>query len=104
MQFLLTCHDGKDPEALDRRMAARPAHLANSEKMREKGSLILGAAMLNDEGKMCGSIIVLNVSSREEVDKYLKDEPYTVGNVWQQVEVQQISVGAHYMSEAAQSV
>ncbi len=99
MQFLVTGKDGSDAEALDRRMAARPAHLAHSEEMHGKGKLLVGAAMLDENKKMIGSIIILNVDSRAEVDEYLGNEPYVSGNVWQEIHVQEISVGAHYMSE-----
>ena len=101
MQFLVTGKDGTDADALNRRMAARPAHLAGADKMKAEGLLILGAAMLNDEGKMIGSIMLLNMDSRADEDKYLEDEPYISGNVWQTVEVQTISVAPHYMPEAA---
>lgn len=101
MQFLLTGRDGKDEDALKRRLAARPTHLANAEKMKENGSLLFGAALLGDQGKMIGSIMILSMDSREEVDKYLAEEPYVNGNVWQDIEVQNIAVAAHFIPEAA---
>lgn len=97
VQFLLTGKDGKDKDALDRRMAARPAHLSNAEEMQKRGELLMGAAILSEDGKMVGSIMVFNFPSRAELDAYLKDEPYVVGNVWQDIEIQNIAVGAHFM-------
>ena len=96
-QFLLTGKDGKDKDALDRRMAARAAHLANAEKMQQRGELLIGAAILGDEGKMIGSVMVFNFPSRAELDAYLKDEPYVLGNVWQEIDIQNVAVGAHFM-------
>ncbi len=72
MQFLLTGKDGNDPEALDRRMKSRPAHLANAEEMRLKGELLMGAAIIEDKTrKMVGSIMVLNFEDMAALDLYL---------------------------------
>jgi uncharacterized protein len=101
MQFLLTGRDGNDTDALNRRMAVRPAHLAGAAKLREKGVLFLGAAIVDDQGKMIGSIMILNMADRQEVVEYLKEEPYVTGNVWQHIEIQSISVAPHYFPEAA---
>jgi len=100
MFFLLTCRDGNDPDALDRRMANRPAHLENSESLRQKGHLILGAAMLDDTGKMVGSIMVMNFESRAEVDNYLEEEPYIKGGVWKEVSIQSLAIGNAYLPES----
>lgn len=97
MQFLLTGKDGKDGEALNRRMAVRAAHLAGAERMKESGELLMGAAMLDPDGKMIGSIMVFNFNNRAALDAYLKDEPYVVGNVWQDIEIQSIAVAKHFM-------
>ncbi len=102
MQFLVTGKDGKDAEALDRRMKARPAHLANAEAMKLKGQLLMGAALLDEGKKMIGSIMILNFDDRAEVDKYLAAEPYVCGDVWQEIHVQDIAVGAHFMPELVQ--
>ena len=40
MQFLVTAQDGTDEGALERRMNARPRHLENIRKVKEKGSVI----------------------------------------------------------------
>lgn len=97
MQFLLTGKDGKDPDALARRMAVRELHLAGAERMKAAGQLLMGAAMLDDEGKMIGSIMVFNFTDRAALDAYLKDEPYVLGNVWQDIDVQSIKVAPHFM-------
>ncbi|MBX9685077.1 MAG: YciI family protein [Candidatus Obscuribacterales bacterium] len=103
MQFLLTGRDGKDKDALDRRLAARPAHLERAEKMRQEGTLLMGAALLSPEGQMIGSIMVLNFPSADDVEKYLADEPYVIGNVWQEIVVQDIAVAPHFMPNAAKA-
>lgn len=87
MQFLVTAYDGKDPEALSRRMAAREAHLEGGKKMRDAGTMLFGAALLDAEGKMIGSAMLVEFESRADVDAWLARDPYTTGGVWQEVSV-----------------
>lgn len=46
-----------------------------------------GGALLDDAGKMIGSVIVVDYPSREELDNWLKVEPYVVGDVWQRIDI-----------------
>src|SRR5262245_19271181 len=87
MQFLVIGHDGTDDQALDRRMAARPAHLALGEKLRESGNFWYGGALRDDAGKMIGSALFMDFPSRKELDDWLKVEPYVTGKVWETVHV-----------------
>jgi len=87
MQFLVIAYDGTDEKALDRRMAAREAHLAGIQKMKAEGKALYGAAILGVGDRMAGSMLVVDFPSRAELDTWLKAEPYVIGNVWQKIEV-----------------
>ncbi|HIA54722.1 MAG TPA: hypothetical protein EYN91_22000 [Candidatus Melainabacteria bacterium] len=89
MQFVLIGRDGDDADALSRRMAAREAHLAGCAVLREKGVLLYAAALLSDDEhqKMVGSMLVMDWTSRADLDAWLKDEPYIKGDVWRKVEI-----------------
>ncbi len=88
MQFIVTGYDGKDSGALERRMAAREAHLSMAGEMYEKGKWLYAAAMLNDEGKMAGSVIICEFDSRTALEKeWLEKEPYVLGKVWEKIEI-----------------
>jgi len=87
MQFLVIGHDGTDDQALSRRMTAREAHLAGVVKMKEEGKAIFGTAILDDQGNMIGSVMVMDFPSREELDTWLNIEPYVKGDVWLRIEV-----------------
>jgi len=87
MQFLVIAYDGTDEKALDRRMAARQAHLAGIEKMKAEGKALYGVAILGAGDKMAGSMLVVDFPSRAALDAWLKVEPYVIGNVWQKIEV-----------------
>jgi uncharacterized protein len=87
MQFLVIGYDGTDDKALDRRMAAREAHLAGVLKMKKEGKAIFGTAILDAGEKMIGSAMVMDFPSRTELDAWLKIEPYVRENVWQKIDV-----------------
>lgn len=93
MNFLVIARDGTDSEASQRRLAAREAHLELGNQMKATGELLYAAAILNDEGAMVGSNMVVEFSSREALDSWLEKEPYVVGNVWQDIEVLTCQVG-----------
>ena len=96
MQFLVLAHDGKDPAALDRRMAARAAHIELGDKLYAEGRLLFGSAILDDSGKMIGSMLVADFANREGLDAWLKIEPYVVGKVWETIEVKLCKVGPSF--------
>lgn len=92
MQFLVVAHDGTDAGALERRLKVREAHLKSAQEMYDTGKWLYAAAILNDDGKMIGSMIVCEFPSRDELEQWLKEEPYVVGNVWQKIEVNRAQV------------
>jgi len=88
MQFVVIGHDGKDDKALDRRLAAREAHLATFRENHAKGVLLYAVALLDDQGKMNGSVIVCDFASEEALKtEWLDTEPYVLGKVWESVEI-----------------
>lgn len=88
MQFIVKAYDG--PNMLDKRMAVRPRHL---EGMKALGKQIICAGgLLDDEGRMKGSTLVMEFESRAALDEYLKNEPYVVEGVWQKIEVEIMNV------------
>lgn len=97
MQFLVLGYDGSDAQALERRLAVRDAHIALGDKMRDAGKMLYGAAILDDSGKMIGSVLICEFPSRAELDEWLKVEPYVTGKVWQKIEVQNCKVGPSFV-------
>ena len=94
MLWLLSGRDFAD--ALNKRMAARPAHIALSEKLRKDGKLLFGGALLGDAGNMIGSMLICDFSSRQELDEWLEVEPYITGGVWENVRVEPFQVGPSF--------
>jgi len=86
-QFIVMGYDGTDDGALERRMATRDAHLKVCAESVTNGTQLLGAAMMDESGKMNGSCMIMNFDSREDLDEWLIREPYIAGKVWERVEV-----------------
>jgi uncharacterized protein YciI len=96
MEFVLIAHDYKEEKALERRMAVREEHLKNAGKMFEEGKLIFASALLDDNGKMNGSVMFVNFSSEEELKReWLEKEVYVTGGVWEKVEIRKAKVAKH---------
>lgn len=88
MQFIITAYDGKD--MLERRMAVRPRHLENLTRV--KGKILCAGGLLDEEGRMKGSVLVVEFAGREDLDEYLRQEPYIVEKVWERVDVERMNV------------
>ncbi|MDQ0257776.1 uncharacterized protein YciI [Evansella vedderi] len=97
MQYIITAYDGTDEKALERRLGLREEHLKLIESRFEKGEHLYGGALLDEDGKMIGSIMVVDYPTREALDEWLKVEPYVVGNVWQRIDVQPFKVAPIFM-------
>lgn len=88
MQFLILALDATDPDALNRRMAAREAHLAHIAKAKAAGHAKMGAALFDDTNeKMNGSCIIADFDTREQFDAWLASDPYVTQKVWDKIEV-----------------
>lgn len=91
MQFIVTARD--EAGAGERRVALREQHLARANELVAGGNLLYGVALLDEEGRACGSVMVLEFPSRAELDRWLESEPFVTGKVWGRVEVVPCRVG-----------
>jgi len=100
MQFIVIGFDGTDEGALERRLAAREAHLAMAQEYYKSGKWLYASAILSDDGKMAGSMIVCDFPSREALEQqWLKNEPYIAGNVWKKIDIHRAQVAPFCMAE-----
>ena len=91
-QYLIIANDGKDDEALDRRKEVRPLHLAGAKKIKEKNNFVIGGAMLDDDGNMRGSIMIVQFETQDDFQNWYNNEPYITQGVWKTIEVKQFRV------------
>jgi uncharacterized protein len=87
MQYVIIGLDGTDEGASSRRQAVRQDHIKKGDELLASGNLWYGAALLNDDGSMKGSMYVMSFSNENELNEYLQGEPYVVGKVWQDITI-----------------
>ncbi|MBE0655479.1 MAG: hypothetical protein IH594_16880 [Bacteroidales bacterium] len=90
MQFILICYDGTDSGALARRMLVREDHLEKVRDLKKENNFIWGGAILDDMGKMIGSVVLYEYPDRESLDRMLETEPYILGKVWERIEIKPV--------------
>ena len=88
MQFLVKAYDGEG--MLDKRMEVRPRHLEGMKALGKQ--IVVAGGLLDDEGRMKGSALVMEFPDRAALDEYLASEPYVVEGVWQKIEVETMNV------------
>ena len=98
MQFLVIGQDGTDSGAMDRRAAARPAHVALGNQLRAEGKHLYDVAILHECDQMIGSVLVTEFADNTELVAWLTVEPYIMGKVWERIEVRPCRVGPSFVT------
>jgi uncharacterized protein YciI len=91
-QYLIIANDGTGAEALERRMKVRPAHFETARQLKVNKNFITGGAILDDKGKMIGSMMIVEFEKEDELLLWLRNEPYINGNVWKNIDVKPFRV------------
>ena len=81
MLFALMCTD--KPDAFDLRMSTRPEHLGYLEQ--RKAEIVQGGALLDNEGKPRGSLLVIDVADRTAAEAFAAADPYAQAGVFEAV-------------------
>ncbi len=87
MKYVIHAYDAQDAQAPNRRMAARPAHLEGVKTLKANNQYVLGGALLNADGQMIGSMMVVEFETEESMQNWYKNDPYVVQNVWSNVNI-----------------
>lgn len=91
MLYAITGQDTS--ESLEKRLAARPAHVARLQALQDEGRLILAGPFpsvdSNDPGPagFSGSLIVADFSTLAAAVEWAQGDPYVSAGVYAQVEV-----------------
>lgn len=80
MRFALMTKD--KPGALQTRLDNREAHLAY---IAETGVVEIAGPVLDDEGQMCGSLIVLEVEDMAAAQAWAENDPYAKARLFSDV-------------------
>ena len=89
MQYLVIAYDNEN--ALDKRMASRPAHVEATQKLMAEGKIVSACALIEDD-VMVGSSVVTNFDSEDAFNDWLENEPYVKGGVWDMEEIQIVPI------------
>lgn len=81
--FVLHCVD--KPNALELRMANREAHLAYVGGQKDK--LKLAGPMLDADGNMAGSMLILDVADLAEAQAFAAGDPYNKAGLFERVDI-----------------
>ena len=84
----MKAYDGEG--MLEKRMEVRPNHLEGMKALGKQ--IIVAGGLLDEEGKMKGSALVMEFPDRAALDDYLKNEPYVVEGVWKKIEIETMNV------------
>lgn len=83
MLFIITGTDV--PDSLEKRMAARPAHLARLDALAAEGRLLIaGPCPLpeSDQKGFSGSVIIAEFDSLSEAEIWAQNDPYILENIF----------------------
>ena len=91
-QYLVTGYDFTDEGAQERRMNVRPHHIDALKVLKENGNYLMGGAVLDDDGKMIGSVLIMQFETEEALLAWKQGEPYITQKVWESVDVKPFKV------------
>lgn len=89
MQYLVIAYDNEG--ALEKRLAARDAHVEGARKLMAEGKIINAGALIEEE-QMVGSTLFVDFETDEEINEWLENEPYVQHGVWNMDEFQIVPV------------
>jgi uncharacterized protein YciI len=79
---------GKDkPGALQTRIDTRPQHLAYLEKINGEGTLKIAGPFLGEDGKPCGSLLVIEAEDKAKAAAILAEDPYARAGIFASTEI-----------------
>jgi uncharacterized protein YciI len=84
--------EDRDDGAAAIRTEVKPAHLKYLAQ--HESNLVLGGAMLAEDGvKRTGSVLILNVSSYAEAEKFSLNEPFRKAGLFKEVRISRMRRG-----------
>ena len=91
-QYLVTAYDYTDAGAFERRMNVRPHHIEGLKPLKQNGNYLVGGSMLDENGKMIGSVMIMQFETEEELETWTKTDPYITQKIWERYEIKPFKV------------
>ncbi len=73
------------PDSLELRLSTREAHLAYLRQF----DTPVGGPMLDDDGNMCGSMVIYEAETKADVETIIANDPYALAGLFQSVELRE---------------
>ncbi|WP_421827357.1 YciI family protein [Larkinella sp.] len=87
MRYVIHAYDYTDDQAMNRRLAVRPNHFDGARQLKADGHFVLGGALLDPDGKMIGSMMLLDFDTEDQLNDWLQNEVYISGKVWERIDI-----------------
>ena len=81
MTYLITCQDKAD--SLDLRLSTREKHLNYLNNFKEQ--IMIAGPILDENKNPVGTVLVLNYDKLEQVNDFLKKDPYNQVNLFKKI-------------------
>lgn len=85
MLYALICKD--KPGHLQVRLDTRDRHVAYLNGLNEAGTLKLAGPFLDDAGKPCGSLVIIEAADAGQAQAYADRDPYAEAGLFESVEI-----------------
>lgn len=85
MLFAVIRHD--KPDSLNLRLSARPKHLIYLESVLNK--IIYGGALIDEEGRQIGSMLIIEVADKAEADAFACADPFVDAGLFASTTIRQ---------------
>jgi uncharacterized protein len=87
MLFAVIRHD--KPHSLSLRLSQRPKHLEYLKSVLDK--IVYGGALIDDEGKQIGSMLIIDVTGKAEAEAFADADPFVEANLFASTSVRQFN-------------
>ena len=87
MLFTIYCLD--KPDALELRMATRPAHIEYLDRHNDR--LVYGGPLLGDDGQALGSLLIVEAADLAAATAFAEADPYARAGLFQSVAIKATS-------------
>ena len=89
--WLFTARD--KPGRLETRKATRPTHRDYITRKDLPAEMVFGSPLLNENGDMNGTWLVLLADSKADVEAFCAGDPYSAANLFETTEIRQRAPG-----------
>ena len=81
------------PGMSEKRQALRPSHRERLRLHDHPVKVHVGGPMLDEQGAMIGTLLIIEAGNREQVQSYLAGDPYVAADLFQTLDIRPFAWG-----------